>query len=296
MKEKAIYQVSPIGWQRFINNWRWLLVCGVVFGCVIAIKYVTVNPIQKSTINTYFSCPADGDIYHGKFTDSQKQNIKGVIIPHHLIANSLIDETLAKVDTINIDTVVLIGPNHPNRGEYNIQTSRATWQTGFGIIGSNQGMVNRLVKDGIANIYEYGVEMEHSICGDIPFVKKYFPNTRVVPLTIKSGVKHDEQRIIGKWLANNCKNCLVIGSVDFSHDLTPGQAILADKISTEILISLNTDSIENLTADSSATLGIVMWYVKELGITKGTQINRSDANEQLKLKMENVTSYITIVY
>ena len=106
----------------------------------------------------------------------------GGIIPHHLLASPLIAGFFEGIAGQKIDTVILLSPNHYGVGYYNISTSKGTWTTIFCNLDTDTSKVTSIVNDKAAFISEDLFDNEHGIYGITPFIKKSFPNAKIIPI------------------------------------------------------------------------------------------------------------------
>lgn len=115
----------------------------------------------------------------------------GGVVPHHLLVVDEIEKFWQEIyERCNADVIVLIGPDHNDRGDDVISTAA----------------------DEITHI-------DHSITTHLPFIEQVFPNARVVPIVVRSdGTKAQMMQLadeLRKHYPEN--NVLVVASVDFSH-------------------------------------------------------------------------------
>ncbi len=117
------------------------------------------------------------------------------------------------------ETIVLPGPNHFHHGLANISISSLPWKTPFGILQTDKSFVQQI---GAAIQLPEDPDAftgEHSVGVLIPFLKYYFPHSRVVPVLID--VSADEYRRLAALrvlLSQMLKSLdvLVLLSMDFS--------------------------------------------------------------------------------
>lgn len=113
---------------------------------------------------------------------------KGAIIPHHLYVDFLIDEFYQTLASPNIEQIILVSPNHFGYGYSYIQKS------------------------------EYA-DFEHGIKNHLPYIEKYFPNAKILTITIKQDTPVDKlDQLIAELNSKNLKNTLVLASIDFTHN------------------------------------------------------------------------------
>jgi len=254
------------------------------------------QPKSADSIPTHIACPFTKGVYEKEgIPQKEKISIRGLIIPHHLLARDLIINAL-KMISPEIKTIILIGPNHKDYGKADLQVSVGEWQTQFGLLEPESLLIKEINKEQLASIEEDNFNTEHSVCGLVSFLKIYFPRAKIVPVIVKSGTSAEEVNNLADFLSNNCKDCLMIASVDFSHEETHLKARENDMISTGILHKLDTNNLDKVTVDSIPTLSILLNYLKDIGVKEGKLIETSDSFFISNQSPQSVTSYITMIF
>lgn len=244
----------------------------------------------------HLACPFAQEVYQAKTNKNPaKIKAKGAIVPHHLLARNLIAEVLDQLSS-NYQTVILIGPNHLDLGLEKIQISKREWRTQFGTLEPDKNLIISLEKQELTRVKEENFDIEHSICGLVSFVKIYFPQATIVPLILKSNTSSDQSKKLALLLSKNCHNCLMVASVDFSHGVSQQQAEENDQKSIEILRGLDEKALDEVVVDSKPTLETFLYYLKEKKGTHSHLINHSDAAKLSGKQLQEVTSYITMVF
>ena len=111
---------------------------------------------------------------------------RAVILPHHLIAATELTKFYRGLARqFQPKTVILVGPNHYEEGERNIQTCDCAYSTVRGTLKSDPKMIRSLTKAGVAffNCGPFG--KEHSMYNHATFIKTFFPDANVVPIILK---------------------------------------------------------------------------------------------------------------
>lgn len=261
----------------------------------------TVNSVvsQSPTTNYHLACPFSKAVYQknkeAEIKENEKLQAQGIIIPHHLLARDLIISTLENIKQ-DYQTIILVGPNHFDYGNNNIQTSHLLWKTKFGQTEANYQLIKELEKSSLAAVNQEYFNTEHSICSLVSFIKIYFPHAKIVPLILKTSTLNNQTEELAKYLANKCDNCLMIASLDFSHQVTQAEAEINDKKSIEILKQLDITNLDKVVCDSKPTLRSLLFYLKEKGVNKASLIKNSNSVEISNQDLDEVTSYITIVF
>lgn len=248
---------------------------------------------------SYFSTPgAFEEAYQGAKARKAEPGIKGLIVPHHLLAAPLIAEAFTAVASEKKMTVVLVSPNHFMNGRSSIITTPSAWRTPYGRLESDCDAVERLARKGAATIEEEPFAREHGISGIVPFIKKSIPNARIVPLIVKETATEAEiERAVQGIRDIFGSRVLIIGSFDFSHELTDTAARFHDRASLAVLRSLDDQGARGIDIDSSQGLRLVLRHLDGLGARRFTLYAASNSSELTKNPGQpDVTSYFVGSY
>ncbi|MFW6028644.1 MAG: AmmeMemoRadiSam system protein B [Halanaerobiales bacterium] len=228
--------------------------------------------------------------------------LKGGIVPHHLLADKLIAEAFVTLSQQQPEVIVLIGPNHEGIGDNNVQTSNLNWETPFGKMKAEQDIIQELIQYQFAATNDDLMESDHSIGALIPYIHYYFPETKIVPIIIKGTNEYADTIALGEVLYDllQDKEYLIIGSIDFSHYLSVEEADKRDEITYQAIKDRDFDKIRSFNneyLDSPLSL-----------ITLLTIMNKEEAKNDILLENNNsarinpltdsnyTTSYFTLVY
>ena len=146
-----------------------------------------INTCPTELHYSYFSSKQFSD---EAYQNAQRPNLKktaearGVIVNHHLLAPNLIAETINTLATTSPLTVILISPNHFQAGRGQIISSVAKWDTPYGLLDSDCGLIYQLQSHRLLTLEESPFIPEHGISGIVSFIKKSLPNAKVIPLSI----------------------------------------------------------------------------------------------------------------
>jgi MEMO1 family protein len=228
------------------------------------------------------------------------QRVCGGILTHHFLASGLMVRFFAtlRADT-SPETIILLGPNHFHQGTANISISSLPWKTPFGVLQTDRQLVLaiseaiRLPEDPEA------FSGEHSVGVLIPFLKYYFPRSRVVPVLIDVNAKACDLSRLRAVLSSALKNpnTLLLLSMDFSHDSVAAVADARDRQAREVISSMDASKTNGLHVDSRKGLWLLLKSLKEAGCDE-VQFNEHTNSARLtgKLQQPNVTSYFTVYF
>lgn len=218
----------------------------------------------------------------------------GVVIPHHLAAAFEIARFYGGLSLVsNPETIFIIGPNHYEEGEADIQTCLSCiYASTEGDIELNHLMVNKLVDDGIAEAGDEYFVQEHAIFSHTPFIKNYFPETRIVPIMVNWEMPLMEVRRLSEWLDKNLpEDSLVIASVDFSHYISWEAAEFHDQSAFATILNFDFENIYDLEVDSPSALYVLLELMEKRGYVKAERLEHTNLNQYLSEPVVETTSH-----
>ena len=298
---KAKKTSLPLKFRTGLKHWKSkfsILILLLLLLYLLAGQFRPLTPqvAKNQQLPEYLACPFSQTVYEKiKENSLAKIQAKAIIVPHHLLARDLIIQTLEQVKN-DYETVILVGPNHQNSGQADIQTSRAIWKTQFGDLEPDEKLINNLTKNGVVQLEESHFAQEHSICGLVSFIKIYFSRAKIVPLILKNNTTQTQAKNLGRKLAENCSNCLLIASVDFSHDVSATQATKNDSQSAKIITDLNEKRLGQVVCDSQPTLQTLFSFLESKGAKRLNLVNQSNSAEISSQDFSTVTSYLTFTF
>ncbi len=284
-----------------------------------------ISSVEIKSSSQYTTCnygnhtvsPAGKDFYEDAFNHAQKldqkdfglksSDVKGILVNHHLLAGQLIAHATQTIATDDEETIILISPNHFDAGNHQIILSSFNFETPYGESVNDCELAQKISSStsstsvnlaNYANIEEDPFIKEHGIFGIIPFFKKVAPNARVLPVIVKTNTTEEQlnqfTQILTDELKKEGKKYVVVGSFDFSHELTPELADFHDIKSLQALTSFDISLAGQLDIDSQKGLQLVMKLLQQEDATTFNLLDHSNSAQQLqKFDLLDTTSYIT---
>jgi len=180
-------------------------------------------------------------------TDSEKQEVKGVILPHagYVYSGAVAGATISKVDVKK--TAVILGTNHTGSGSPFSVMTKGSWLTPLGDVKIDTEIAESMLKassllrdDNEGHLYEHSIEVE------LPFLQYVRSDIKIVPITISSkGLK--EYRQIGSDIAEGFKkvgrSAVFIASTDLTHYESRESAERKDRLVIEAILSLDEERL-----------------------------------------------------
>jgi len=235
--------------------------------------------------------------FQSREIDVSSKYIVAGIIPHHLLAADMIAEFFKNLEGENYDTVVLVGPNHENDGNREVITSHYNWETPYGLLEYDREFSDGIMDVSAMDVEEGAIYDEHSITSELAFIKRTFPDAKILPIILKSTVDAVEAAYLARGIYETSeeqhKKVLVLASADFSHYKNSVQAQADDAESIAAINDSDFDSVYNLAVDSPASIYAVMEFGRFSGAEFSLLNNSNSALLSGKLELESTTSYMT---
>jgi MEMO1 family protein len=291
-------------------NKKFIIISGLSFLTgliVLSLIYILICPKQieiskqyKLNKNFQNAMQFDKKFYEDafSFTKDEKfpeQNIIGAIAPHHLLAADLIAKIFQGLSGQKYDSIILLSPNHFLAGQAKIITTKEDWQTPFGILKNDNEISDELLKDNDVKVENDVFTREHGIYSEIGFIKRTFPDVKIVPLVLRPSVTDEDATqladIFLKIRMN--KKILVLVSADFSHNTDSLTAIKNNKESLKIINDFDFSQFSKITVDTPPSIYTILKYASN---NKSQFKLIDDSNSEIlsgQKKLDNVTSYIT---
>lgn len=234
--------------------------------------------------------------------ESDFDNIKAGVIPHHLTAANMISgffDLASKNKFDKFDTVIIIAPNHDgDLGDVII--SNANWDFYDGVYNDNEfyEIIKKMDLKQIKMITDNDrVEQDHSASVHIPYVEEYFPEAKVFPILVSKTLSLDDTLLFSDVLNKSIdlldKKVLLICSIDFSHFLTKSEALKNDVITLDTIKNKNYHklfSFSNEYIDSPSSMIIFLEYLKKHDLTLEVLDNK-DGTDFSDVPSKDTTSY-----
>jgi len=185
--------------------------------------------------------------------ESIPNQVKAVILPHHLLVGPLIEEFYRQLSANNdYGRIFLISPNHFDYGFHYVQTTDTPDPTK--IIGDlDLESIKDLAASRSLSIEPEFYPREHGITVHLPFIRKFFPKAKVIPIIIKRTTPEKILNALADELLKiSDEKTLIIASIDFSHYEEEKYALKNDRHTINWLENLENNPPEHLLNDLKA--------------------------------------------
>jgi len=222
------------------------------------------------------------------------------IVTHHFLASGLMVRFFANLHAgTSPETIILIGPNHFHHGLANISLSSLPWKTPFGVMETDARILQQ-VKAAVNLPEDPEAFMgEHSVGVLVPFLKYYFPHSRVVPILVDVNAQEKPLKelrgLISGYLGN--PKILVLLSMDFSHNSVASIADSRDAQAQQAVSGLDLSKVEGLNVDCRKGLWLLLASLRDWGQVK-VQVSEHSNSARLTANphQPDVTSYFSVFF
>ncbi len=228
------------------------------------------------------------------------KKVSGLVVPHHLLAIDMIAAAYASLAANDYQEIVLLSPDHYSASSKDVAVSRRDLATAFGVMKNDDKLSESLAS--LPNVADGDFfYRDHGIGAQLPFIKYYFPQAKIVVLSFKPETSRDELDKIYEILSRNLPdNSLIIQSTDFSHYLSPEAAERQDKTSLAVLESGDSSLVWSLNQpdniDSKAAMYLQSRLQRERFSATAKIEEQHNSQEYSKEKLNSTTSYISAFF
>lgn len=233
----------------------------------------------------------------------EKISISGGVVPHHLVAKEIIEKFFKYISSKEKPkNIILLGPDHFNTtnlsGKFFISVDQDTKE--FYGLSVNNFLLQKLDNHNLAFDTSI-INRDHGITNLLPFLKKYFPESAILPIIISSKTSKEEvEKLIKTIHVYASFQTIIIASVDFSHHLPPKVADFHDVKSITTLLDFKEEEFNNLEVDSWQALYGVRFFAKLRGKEFPYIVGHGKSSDILKftelIDNDGVTSYFSVVF
>lgn len=219
--------------------------------------------------------------------------IKGSIVPHHLLGGHLTASLLKYLEQQLPSTIVLIGPNHFDRGRTPIISSQLDWKTPFGTTKAARKLLYELEQKNIIHYDEETIKEEHSIYSIVSFINKSLPNTKIAPFIIKNTATTQElNNLVTELTRVSPPDTVFISSIDFSHYQNYVSANFHDEYTQNLIKTADLKRLPLAEIDSTPSLYVLMKLMEHYKSQKvAFELGTNSAELTNNLNTRETTSY-----
>ena len=195
-------------------------------------------PSEKDEINRYIEHFEKISSAHFDTHMWQDKKIPAIVVPHAGYVYSGFTAHLAYrlLQLQAPKTVVVLGPSHHHYFKGMSLAMQDTYETPLGSLDMDRELVNTL-KEKFALSFDPKAHKEHSTEVQMPLIKHYLPQTKVIEL-VYSDINGKEIEPILEYLVER-EDLMIVISTDLSHFYTLQEAKVLDSICLDAFKKLN---------------------------------------------------------
>ena len=232
---------------------------------------------------------------------------RGLILPHHDVAAPMIGRILSETaealarEGMMPEPVIVLGPNHAREGANRIQTFHNDWETPEGIFPADRVWTEQLARTLTAAGDPRLMEREHSLAYLVPWLTHFFPDASLLPVLISGALNREGCRALSETLSAcaAAKRCLVVASIDFSHDRQPEEALAFDETTWRLILASDAAGIldlDNRYLDAPPTLATFLMTMAQATTGSPVLAGHAEASLFLGKRMDRTTSYLAVAW
>jgi len=238
-------------------------------------------------------------------TDSgNKQDIVSGVVPHHLLAKDIIEDFFSYLSSqAKPETIVILSPDHFKSGILNKDKSTFTTinlesdKKLFNNIRVDKLLGIKLINENKTTFNNSAILYDHGITNLLPFIKKYLPETNILPILIPEDISQKQiEQLVKTINKNTSPSTVMIASVDFSHYLPYRAADFHDKKSIRTLLNFEQNGFENIEVDCWQALYAARLFAKLRQKEIPRIIAHKNSVDFLNFELEETTSYFSVVF
>lgn len=210
---------------------------------------------------------------------------------------------LFKHDIEEIETIVVVGPNHTGYGTP-ISISMEDWMTPLGTTQNDKELSKEMTKDKGITKDESAHKYEHSVEVQLPFIQQLFPDKKACFICMGDQSMQSAELLsaaISKAADTLKRKITVLASSDFNHYESRAVAQRKDRPLFEQLEKMDYQRFYELkdnSHESSCGYGPVataLLFAKAHGATKGILLHNSDSGDETG-DTESVVDYASFAF
>ena len=232
-----------------------------------------------------------------QYEEIENNNFKVGVTSHHLpIAVTFIGDFYNFLqENTSSKTIVVIGPDHPEKCNGKINTGLVNYDTAFGKLSVDVDLYTYLSEFKGINLEDKCLLNEHSIGVHADYIRLLWgEDVKFLPITISSSLDDKRVNYLSLYLSQ-IEDAIFIISVDFNHYRTVDVAYKFDMDTKNILETFDPTRLKIDHVDSPPSLKIGM-KIAEIFNRKNANILDHKNSYDFTGQKSNTTSYFSISF
>lgn len=233
------------------------------------------------------------------------RKIIGIVCPHagYMYSGPVAAHSYYAVSSLNVDLVIIIGPNHYGIGSGVATTKEGSWETPLGLVDVDTNAAENVAKiSGIVDFDDYAHSEDHCLEVQLPMLQYIYEQCKILPIIMWMQDK-DTAADVGKAVAEIVKDrkALLIASSDFTHYEPNEEAHRKDKELINAILELDVNKYYTVlrklevSACGYGAIASVMIATKILGAKKGELLKYATSGD-VAGKKDSVVGYGSILF
>jgi AmmeMemoRadiSam system protein B len=225
----------------------------------------------------------------------------GIAVPHHLLAIDLIARGFRLAAGGHYQRVIALFPDHFRQATRPFATTAKSFQTVYGPVSTDAPAVAKLVSaDPRVEISDL-FKTDHGIHAVLPFVARFFPTTKLLPIAIALTSQPEEwDQFVQSLKPLVTARTLIVQSTDFSHYLVRRHARDHDQETLNAIATQKPEAVLPLRQpahlDSKGAQYIHMQLQRQVNRSVPEIIENKNSFDYLPWEGKPTTSYLVQVY
>lgn len=256
---------------------------------LLAVLSAQLDAGVVEVVGTY---PGDERMWSELIAKSERfelaEPVTAAIAPHHLIDGFELAGFWKALAKQQPSTVVLVAPDHYVRGVGVTGARAVRWPTVFGPLKPDAAFADRLS----LGTKDLAFQGEHSVHVHAPFIRKFLPATRFVPVLLQWETRREQLEALAQKLHETLPpDALVVASVDFSHYQPEPWASFHDEASLATVTAFDLDGLFAREVDSPESLFVAMRFAQLRGASRATRVLHTNSQRRRENLMMDSTSH-----
>jgi len=204
-------------------NKTWLYITFFAIGFLVPISIFTFghnfnsDDIEQRVYANGMKSKNFYDDAYASVSKDRSVRASALLSAHHLLIANRMAEVFHRVRSPWVRTVIVLSPNHFDAGRSPVQTTMGEFQTPYGDVKIEDKGVRKILTEMNVTLEPNTFDQEHGIYALMPFIKRSFPNARVIPIILHDSLSKETAEILGKSLAEQFPKAFLVASADISH-------------------------------------------------------------------------------
>ncbi|MBN1799542.1 MAG: AmmeMemoRadiSam system protein B [Spirochaetales bacterium] len=217
-------------------------------------------------------------------------------VSHHLLVAPLINNWFTELKRLRaVETFIILSPRHFPQGNEQVSFSTLPWDAGNGKVEPDTECIDFLKNAVGLPPDPEAMHMEHGVGALLPYIVKYFPHARIVPVVIDelcAGPGPVNRLAAALYnLLQDRKDIFLIISTDFSHHAAEALTGQRDERTADFLAAPALERLPLVYSDNNKGLRVLAFLYENMNLNIGIELCHTNSFEYSGDGEEDITSY-----